>query len=62
LHGEKRNVNRILVGSPEWKLLRFGVDGSMPRKENGRWAVDLIHVAEDRARWRDLAKTAMDLP
>jgi hypothetical protein len=55
--GDDRNLYRVLVGKPEGKdhLENQGVDGRMGSKWTlGRLvgAVEWIHLAQDRDRWR----------
>jgi hypothetical protein len=65
--GEGRNVYRVLVGKPEGKrpperLRRRWEDGiKMDLRETGRGAVEWIHLAQDRDRWRALVNAVMNL-
>jgi hypothetical protein len=58
--GEKRNVDRLLVGKPEGKRplgkprSRWIDNIKMDLLEIGLNAVDWIGVAQDRYRWREL--------
>jgi hypothetical protein len=56
--GEVRNVYRILVGKPEGsQLQRLGLHGRIILKIDLKDMVDLIHVTQDRVRWRTLVNT-----
>jgi len=56
--GEVRNVYRILVGKPEGsQLRRLGLHGRIILKIDLKDMVDLIHVTQDRVRWRTLVNT-----
>jgi hypothetical protein len=65
--GEKRNVNRLLVGKPEGKrplgrTRRRWIDNiKMELLEIGVSVVDWIGLAQDRYRWRALVKAVMNL-
>jgi hypothetical protein len=65
--GEKRNACRILVGKPEGKRplgipRRRWVDNiQMDLREIGWDGVDWIHMAQDRAQWRALVNTVLNL-
>jgi hypothetical protein len=65
--GEKRNVYRLLVGKPEGKRppgrpRRGWIDNiKMDLVETDLGELDLIGLAQDRYRWRDLVKAVMNL-
>jgi hypothetical protein len=65
--GEKRNVNRLLVGKPEGKRplgrpRRRWIDNiKMNLLEIGLNVVDLIGLAQDRYRWRALVNAVMNI-
>jgi hypothetical protein len=65
--GEKRNVNRLLVGKPEGKRplgrpRRRWVDNiKMDLLGIGLSVVDWIGLAQDRYRWRALVNSVMNL-
>jgi hypothetical protein len=65
--GEKRNVNRLLVGKPEGKRplgrpRRRWIDNiQMDLSEIGMSVVDWIGLAQDRYRWRALVNSVMNL-
>jgi hypothetical protein len=65
--GEKRNVYRLLVGTPEGKRLlesprRRWIDNiKMDVLEIGVRVVDWIGLAQDRCRWRALVNSVMNL-
>jgi hypothetical protein len=65
--GEKRNVDRLLVGKPEGKrrlgiLRRRWIDNiKMDLLEIGVNVVDWIGLAQDKYRWRALVNLVMNL-
>jgi hypothetical protein len=65
--GEVRGAYSILVGRPEGKRplgrprRRYEDNIKMNLREIGFWDVDLIHLAQDRDRWRALMNTVMNL-
>jgi hypothetical protein len=65
--GEKRNVYRLLVGKPEGQRplgrprIRWIDNIKMDLLEIGVSVVDWIGLAQDRYRWRALAKSVMNL-
>jgi hypothetical protein len=65
--GEKRNVNRILVGKPEGKRplgrpRRRLIDNiKLDLSDIGLIAVDWIRLAQDRYRWRALVNSVMNI-
>jgi hypothetical protein len=65
--GEGRNVYRVLMGKPEGKRplerqRRRWVDGiKMDLREIGWGGVELIHLAQDRDRWRAVVNAVMNL-
>jgi hypothetical protein len=65
--GEKRNVNRLLVGKPEGKRplgrprRRWMVNIKMGLLEIGLNVVDWIGLAHYRYRWRALVNSVMNL-
>jgi hypothetical protein len=65
--GEKRNAYRILVGKPErerplGRLRRRWVDNiRMDLREIGWGGKEWIDLAQDRAQWRALVNTVMNL-
>jgi len=66
--GESRGVYRVLVGKSEGKSSlgksrrRWEDNIKMDLQEVGRPAIDWIHLAQDRDRWRALVNTVMNLP
>jgi hypothetical protein len=64
---EKLNEYRVLVGKPEGKRplerprCRWEDNIKMDLREIEWRGVDWIHLAEDRAQWRALEKTVMNL-
>jgi GH43 family beta-xylosidase len=63
--GEGRYVHRVLVRKPKGKdhLKDQGVDGRMGSKwtlERLVWGVELIHLAQDRDRWRAVVNAVMN--
>jgi hypothetical protein len=67
MHGEKRNVQRILVVKPEGKIslarprCRWQNDIKMDLKERGRDNMDWIDLTQDRDQWRTLVNMAVNL-
>jgi hypothetical protein len=65
--GEKRNVDRLLVGKPEGKRplvrpRRRWVDNiKMDLADIGLGEFDWIGLAQERYRWRDLVNTVINL-
>jgi hypothetical protein len=65
--GEKRNLNRLLVGKPEGKRplgrpRRRWIDNiKRDLLEIGVSVVDWIGLAQDRYRWRALVNSIMNL-
>ncbi|KAJ4429378.1 hypothetical protein ANN_21535 [Periplaneta americana] len=65
--GESRNAYRVLVGSPEGKRLlgkprrRWEDNIKMDLREVGYDDRDWINLAQDRDRWRDYVRAAMNL-
>jgi hypothetical protein len=65
--GEGRNVYRVLVGKPEGKRplerpRRRWEDGiKIDLREIGWGCVELIHLAQDRDRWRAVVSAVMNL-
>jgi hypothetical protein len=65
--GEKRNMHRLLVGTPEGKRLlgrprlRWIDNIKMDLLEVGVSLVDWIGLAQDRYRWRALVNSVMNL-
>jgi hypothetical protein len=65
--GEGRNVYRVLVGKPEWKIplerpRRRWEDGiKMDLREIGLGGVEWIQLAQDRYRWRAVVNSVMNL-
>jgi hypothetical protein len=65
--GEKRNVDRLLVGKPEAKRplgrssCRWVGNINMDLVEIGLGGVDWIGLAQDRDRWRALVNAVMNL-
>jgi hypothetical protein len=65
--GEKRNVNRLLVGKPEGKRQlgrtrrRWIENIKMDLLEIGVSVVDWIGLAQDRYKWRAVVNTVMNL-
>jgi hypothetical protein len=69
-HGEKRDVDRILVGKPEGKRQlerpRYGrwetnIRFKMDLKERGRNGMNWIDLAQESDQWRALMNTVMYL-
>jgi hypothetical protein len=66
-HGEKRNVYRVLVGSPEGKRplgrprRRWEDNIEMDLREIGWGGMDWIDLARYRDQWRALVNTVMNL-
>jgi hypothetical protein len=64
--GEERNVYRVLMGRPEGKRplgrpRRKWENGIRMKLREIHWgSVDLIHLAQDRDRWRAVANTVMN--
>jgi hypothetical protein len=64
--GEKRNVDRLVVGKPDGKRplgrpRRSWIDNiKMDLLEIGLNVVDLIGLAQDRYRWRALVNSVMN--
>jgi hypothetical protein len=67
MHGEKMNAYRILVGKPEGKRPlgrpRRRWDGNIriDLRETGWGGMDWIDLAQNRAQWRALVSTVMNL-
>jgi hypothetical protein len=67
LRGERRGVNRILVGKPEGNRplgrprRRWEDNIKMDRQEVGCGGRDLIELGQDRERWRALVTAVMNL-
>ena len=65
--GEKKVVNRVLVGKPEekrplWRHRRRWEDNNiMNLQELGCGGMDCIEMAEDRNTWRALVTAVMNL-
>jgi hypothetical protein len=65
--GEKRNVERLLVGKPEGKRplgrprRRWMDNIKMDLLDIGMNVVDWIVLAQDRYRWRALVNSVMNL-
>jgi hypothetical protein len=65
--GEKRNTYRILVGKPEGKRplgrprCRWVDNTKMDLRKIGWYGMDWIDLAQDRAQWRALVNTVMNL-
>ena len=65
--GERRGVNRVLVGKPEGKRplgrrrRRWEDDIKMDLQEVGCGGMDWIKLAQDRDRWRALVTAVMNL-
>jgi hypothetical protein len=65
--GDERKVYKVLVGKPEGKRplgrpRRRWEDGiRMDLREIGLGGVDLIHLAQDRDRWRAVVSAVMNL-
>ena len=65
--GEKRGVNRVLVGKPEekrtlgrpWGIWEDNI--KLDLKEMGCGGVDWIGLAQDRDKWRALVNAVMKL-
>jgi len=57
--GERRGVNRVLVGKPEGKRplgrprRRWDDNIKMDLQEGGCWGVDWIELTQERDRWRE---------
>jgi hypothetical protein len=67
MHGDKRNVNRILVGKPEGKRplgiprCRWVDNIKIDLRELGWDGMDWIDLAQDRDQWSALVNTVMSL-
>jgi hypothetical protein len=65
--GEKIDVYRVLAGIPEGKkdlgtpVHRWEDNIKMYLKEIGSWAMDGIHLAQDRNKWRAFMNMAMNV-
>ena len=65
--GERRGVDRVLVGKPEGERLfgrpwrRWEDNINMDLQDVGRRGMDWIELAVDRGRWRALVNAAMNL-
>ena len=65
--GERRGVNRVLVGKPEGKRplgrpgLRWEDNIKMDLQEVGCGSIDWMELAKDRDRWRALVYAVMNL-
>jgi hypothetical protein len=67
MHDEMRNAYKILVGKPERKRSlrrrkhKRKVHIKMHLRETGCEGVGWTHLALDRAQWRDLVNTIMNI-
>jgi hypothetical protein len=65
--GDRRGVNRVLVGRPEGKRplerprLRWEDNIKMDLQEVGCGGMDWIALAQDRDRWRAVVNAVMNL-
>jgi hypothetical protein len=66
--GEGRGLYRVLVGRSEEKRplrrprSRWEDNIKMDLSETGIDGANLIHLTQDRVRWRDFVSTVMNLP
>jgi len=66
--GERRDVNRVLVGKPEGKRpfvrprRRWEDNITMDLQEVGSGGMDWIDLAQGRDMWRALVTAVMNLP
>jgi hypothetical protein len=66
-YGERRGAYRALVGNPEGRSplgiprRRWEDNIKMDLREVGWGGIDWIDLAQDRARWRALVNTVMNL-
>jgi hypothetical protein len=66
-YGDRKGVNRVLVGKPEGKRplrrhrRRWEDNIKMDHQEVGCGSMDWIELAQDRDRWRALVNAAMKL-
>jgi hypothetical protein len=67
MHGEEKNVYRVLVRESEGKRplgrprCRWGDNIKMDLRERGWDGMDWIDLAQDRDQWRALVNTVMNL-
>jgi hypothetical protein len=67
MHGEKKNVYRVMVGKPEGKRplrrprCRWEDNIKMDFREIGWGSMEWTHLAQDRDQWRALVNTVMNL-
>jgi hypothetical protein len=67
MHGERRDVYRVLVGRPEGKIplgrprRRWEDSIKMNLREIGIDGVNWIRLAQDRVQWRVFVNTVMNL-
>jgi hypothetical protein len=67
MHGEKRNLYRILVGKPEGKRplgrprYRWEDNIKVDLREIGFGGMDWINLGQDRDQWQALVSTIMNL-
>ena len=65
--GDRRGVNRVLVGKPEGKRplgrprCRWEDNIKMCLQEEGSWGMDWIEMAQDRDSWWALVNAVMNL-